>query len=229
MTSESNSASYSTVRLKGMGLDDEIERENTEIREAIRVVGRLLDSWPNLQLLPAENEAQLNEALKLYRDMNHLSLTGVTCEQVIGHMHSHTVLLYYQAEGDESPIAVTAATFNMRQNTMMLRLLATHPRMTRKGFARTTVHFLKELCRALHKTDILVYTYPASAAFYKAQNFRHTHTQQQLDEERPGAAPGAAAPGGRARLACASRSAGRRCRPRGPWRCDGRDRCHSRW
>merc|ERR1740133_332826 len=47
--------------------------------------------------------------------------------------------------------------------------------MTRKGFGRVTVHFLKELCRVLGKTDILVYTYPSSAPFYKALHFRHTN------------------------------------------------------
>ena len=73
-------------------------------------------------------------------------------------MQSHTVLLYYRASPQEPQLAVTAATFSMRGSTMMLRLLATHPRMTRKGFARITVHFLKELCRSLQKTEILVYT-----------------------------------------------------------------------
>merc|ERR1740133_486484 len=47
--------------------------------------------------------------------------------------------------------------------------------MTRKGFGRVTVHFLKELCRVLGKTDILAYTYPSSAPFYKALHFRHTN------------------------------------------------------
>ena len=115
--------------------------------------------------------------------MNHLSLAGgITCDQVaaaqallrrgaaggldtadplrqvLNHVQSHTVLLYYRAEDEDAAIAVTAATFSMRQHTMMLRLLVTHPRMTRKGFARITVHFLKELCRALSQTEILVYT-----------------------------------------------------------------------
>jgi len=67
---------------------------------------------------------------------------------------------------------------------MMLRLLATHPRMTRKGFGRITVHFLKEVCRALYIDSILVYTYPSSAPFYKALHFRHTY-QQQIAQARP--------------------------------------------
>ena len=75
-------ASYNAVRVTCKGMDDDIDRDNTEIREAIHVVSRLFDSWPNLQLLPAEGEAHLLEALKLYRDMNHLSLAGgITCEQ----------------------------------------------------------------------------------------------------------------------------------------------------
>ena len=37
-----------------------------------------------LQLRVADSGTELNEALKLYRDMNHLSLAGgITCEQVI--------------------------------------------------------------------------------------------------------------------------------------------------
>merc|ERR1711957_1038772 len=93
-------------------------------------------------------------------------------------MGSHTIVLYFGGQAEEhqtDPILVTAATFSMRNQTMMLRLLATHPRMTRKGFGRVTVHFLKELCRFLRKTDILVYTYPSSAPFYKALHFRHTN------------------------------------------------------
>ena len=132
-----------------------------------------------MQLRAAESEVDVAEALKLYRDMNHLSLAGgITCEQVINHVQSHTVLLYFGGQAEEhqtDPILVTAATFSMRNQTMMLRLLATHPRMTRKGFGRVTVHFLKELCRFLGKTDILVYTYPSSAHFYKALHFRHTN------------------------------------------------------
>jgi len=132
-----------------------------------------------VQLRAAESEVDVAEALKLYRDMNHLSLAGgITCEQVINHVQSHTVVLYFAGQADEhstDPILVTAATFSMRNQTMMLRLLATHPRMTRKGFGRVTVHFLKEVCRVLCKTDILVYTYPSSAPFYKALHFRHTN------------------------------------------------------
>ena len=132
-----------------------------------------------MQLRAAESEVDIAEALKLYRDMNHLSLAGgITCEQVINHVQSHTIVLYFGGQAEEhqtDPILVTAATFSMRNQTMMLRLLATHPRMTRKGFGRVTVHFLKELCRFLRKTDILVYTYPSSAPFYKALHFRHTN------------------------------------------------------
>eukprot|EP00966_Prymnesium_polylepis_P011290 260115-Prymnesium_polylepis.1 len=88
--------------------------------------------------------------------MNHLSLAGgITCEHVIAHVESHTVLLYYRSAPDAVAIPVTAATFSMRRDSMMLRLLATHPRMTRKGFGRVTVHFLKEVCRALYKTEII--------------------------------------------------------------------------
>ena len=170
-------ASYARINLKGQGLgEDELKRSNEEIRAAIEALRCLLDGHPMLEMRVAQTEVELLDALKLYRDMNHLSLTGVTCEQVVEHVLSHTINLYYRPSPDEPEIAVTAATFTMRQSTMMLRLLATHPRMTRKGFGRVTVHFLKELCRALHKSDILVYTYPSSAPFYKALNFRHTHT-----------------------------------------------------
>merc|ERR1712054_188875 len=141
-----------------------------------------------LEVRAAETEADLLEALRLYRDMNHLSLTGVTCDQVIEHVHSHTVLLLYRPRPSEPAITVTAATFTMRHSTMMLRLLATHPRMTRKGFGRITVHFLKELCRALHKDDILVYTYPSSSPFYKALHFRHTHPEAANAHKPPVAA-----------------------------------------
>ena len=41
-----------------------------------------------LQLRVADCETELNEALKLYRDMNHLSLAGgITCEQVPAVLH----------------------------------------------------------------------------------------------------------------------------------------------
>jgi len=168
--------SYQRVNLKGQGLGaDDVKAANDEVRAAIDALSCLLDEQPMLEIRAAETETELLEALKLYRDMNHLSLTGVTCDQVIEHVLSHTVLLLYRPEPDEPQICVTAATFTMRQSTMMLRLLASHPRMTRKGFGRITVHFLKELCRALHKEDILVYTYPSSSPFYKAMHFRHTH------------------------------------------------------
>lgn len=172
-------ASFARIGLKGQGLSeaDEVTRANAEVRAAIDALRGLLDGYPMLDVRVAETEAEVLEALKLYRDMNHLSLTGVTCEQVVDHVQSHTINLYYRPEPNEPEITVTAATFTMRQSTMMLRLLATHPRMTRKGFGRVTVHFLKELCRALHKNDILVYTYPSSAPFYKALHFRHTHLE----------------------------------------------------
>jgi len=168
--------SYQRVNLKGQGLGaDDVKAANDEVRAAIDALSCLLDEQPMLEIRAAETETELLEALKLYRDMNHLSLTGVTCDQVIEHVLSHTVLLLYRPEPNEPQICVTAATFTMRQSTMMLRLLASHPRMTRKGFGRITVHFLKEVCRALHKEDILVYTYPSSSPFYKAMHFRHTH------------------------------------------------------
>jgi len=186
---------YSRVTLRCKGVNDETYVANLRIREAIVMMSRLLHSWPMLQIRAAESEAEMNEALKLYRDMNHLSLAGgITCEQVLHHVQSHTVLLYYRASEEEAPIAVTAATFSLRERTMMLRLLATHPRMTRKGFARITVHFLKELCRALHKTDILVYTYPSSAPFYKAMNFRHTHKEAARPYAAAAEASGAKGP-----------------------------------
>ncbi|KAL1515152.1 hypothetical protein AB1Y20_004213 [Prymnesium parvum] len=169
---------YERIRLKGQGFADETFDANVEIRSAIRTLAALLDSEPELELKAAESETELLEALKLYRDMNHLSLAGgITCEHVVAHVHSHTVLLYFRSSPDAAPIPVTAATFSMRQHAMMLRLLATHPRMTRKGFGRVTVHFLKELCRALQKTEIIVYTYPSSSSFYKALHFAHTHPQ----------------------------------------------------
>ena len=166
------------MHLKGAGLgDDEVTRSNEEIRAAIEALRSLLDGEPHLEMRYGEAEGDMLDALKLYRDMNHLSLTGVTCEQVVEHMLSHTVILFYRPSLDEPFIPVTAATFSMRRSSMMLRLLATHPRMTRKGFGRICVHFLKELCRALHKTDIIAYTYPSSQSFYKAQRFVHTHPE----------------------------------------------------
>lgn len=167
---------FDKIRLKGQGFHDETFDANIQIRDAIATVGMLLSGHAELELRAAETESELLDALKLYRDMNHLSLAGgITCEHVVAHVQSHTVLLYFRGGEGEAPIAVTAATFSMRQQSMMLRLLATHPRMTRKGFGRVTVHFLKELCRALQKTEIIVYTYPSSASFYKALHFSHTH------------------------------------------------------
>lgn len=169
---------YAAVRIKGQGLTGDLRAANELIREATKSLAEEINRHPSLLLKAAETEAEQADALKLYRDMNHLSLAGgITCESVIHHVQSHTVNLYYCDDEDEEadPVVVTAATFSMRNQTMMLRLLATHPRMTRKGFGRVTVHFLKELCRALRKTDILAYTYPASSPFYKALHFRHTH------------------------------------------------------
>ncbi|EOD37820.1 hypothetical protein EMIHUDRAFT_225084 [Emiliania huxleyi CCMP1516] len=155
------SSSYERIGLKFRGLNDDAHRCNAEAREAIGVLADMFDPLGPLELRVAESEADELEALKLYRDMNHLSLAGgITCEQVIRHVESTTVVLYYKHPEADAPICVTAATFSLRPpSTMMLRLLATHPRMTRKGFARLTVHFLKELCRALGKTQILVYTH----------------------------------------------------------------------
>ena len=168
---------YSAVRIKGQGLTDDLRVANELVRETIRSMSEEINQHQSLLLKVAETEADQADALKLYRDMNHLSLAGgITCESVINHVQSHTVNLYFITEDEDAePILVTAATFSMRNQTMMLRLLATHPRMTRRGFARVTVHFLKELCRTLRKTDILVYTYPSSSPFYKALNFRHTN------------------------------------------------------
>ena len=180
---------YDTIRLKGQGFQDEMYDANVELSDAIATLAMLLAGHPELELRSAETEADLMDALKLYRDMNHLSLAGgITCEHVVAHVQSHTVLLYYRGETQDAQIPVTAATFSMRQNSMMLRLLATNPRMTRKGFGRVTVHFLKELCRALYKTEIIVYTYPSSASFYKALHFNHTHPRDAVSV-RPPVAP----------------------------------------
>ena len=175
------------VRLKGAGLvEDDLKRANAEVQAAIDALRSMLADTPHLEIRAAVEEDELQEALKLYRDMNHLSLAGgITCESVVEHVLSHTVVLLYRPAPDQPAIAVTAATFTMRQQTMMLRLLATHPRMTRKGFGRICVHFLKELCRALRKTEILVYTYPSSSPFYKALHFRHTHPQGEQVKPPP--------------------------------------------
>jgi len=179
--------SYDRVALKFKGLNDEQMRQNLEVRAAIGVLGHVFDNLDALDMRVAETELEMQEALRLYRDMNHLSLAGgITCENVIQHVQSTTLLLFYKPPGAEAPIPVTAATFSMRApSTMMLRLLATNPRMTRKGFARVTVHFLKELCRALSKSDILVYTYPSSSSFYKALNFHHTNPHMQRPPSMP--------------------------------------------
>ena len=190
-------AKHEKVRLKGKGLgEDDLSAANAEVRAAIEALSVLLEGQPLLQLRVAENESELLDALKLYRDMNHLSLAGgITCDQVVEHVLSHTVILFYRPDIEQDYIPVTAATFTMRQTSMMLRLLATHPRMTRKGFGRITVHFLKELCRALHKDDIIVYTYPSSSPFYKALHFRHTHQPGEMP--KPTSAPAGAAPDAR--------------------------------
>lgn len=189
---------YERVLLKFKGMNDDQMRSNLEVRAAIGVLARMFDSLDTLEMRVADSDLEMQEALKLYRDMNHLSLAGgITCEQVIQHVQSTTILLFYKPVDAPVPIPVTAATFSLRApSTMMLRLLATHPRMTRKGFARATVHFLKELCRALDQSDILVYTYPSSASFYKALNFQHTnpHLHQQRPPTMAAAAPAAATP-----------------------------------
>jgi hypothetical protein len=184
---------YERIALRFKGLNDEQMRSNNEVRAAIGVLARMFDDLDALDMRVAESELDMQEALKLYRDMNHLSLAGgITCEQVIQHVQSTTILLFYTPPDATAPIPVTAATFSLRApSTMMLRLLATHPRMTRKGFARITVHFLKELCRALHKSDILVYTYPSSSSFYKALHFHHTNPH--LQSQRPPPMNGVAA------------------------------------
>mmetsp|Transcript_8651 Transcript_8651/g.27434 ORF Transcript_8651/g.27434 Transcript_8651/m.27434 type:complete len:491 (+) Transcript_8651:62-1534(+) len=211
------SSSYERIGLKFRGLNDDAHRCNAEAREAIGVLADMFDPLGPLELRVAESEADELEALKLYRDMNHLSLAGgITCEQVIRHVESTTVVLYYKHPEADAPICVTAATFSLRPpSTMMLRLLATHPRMTRKGFARLTVHFLKELCRALCKTQILVYTYPSSASFYKAQHFQHTNPHLQRADALAAAAAAAASGGGGDEVgradACAPADAGGAC------------------
>jgi len=178
---------YERIALRFKGLNDEQMRSNNEVRAAICVLARMFDDLDALDMRVAESELDMQEALKLYRDMNHLSLAGgITCEQVIQHVQSTTILLFYTPPDANASIPVTAATFSLRApSTMMLRLLATHPRMTRKGFARVTVHFLKELCRALNKSDILVYTYPSSSSFYKALHFHHTNPHLQLQRPPP--------------------------------------------
>ena len=58
-----------------------------------------------VQLRTAESEVDVAEALKLYRDMNHLSLAGgITCEQVISHVQSHTIMLYFCGRQEEHQI-----------------------------------------------------------------------------------------------------------------------------
>ena len=67
-----------------------------------------------VQLRTAESEVDVAEALKLYRDMNHLSLAGgITCEQVISHVQSHTIMLYFcggQAEEHQTVPKVVNVT-----------------------------------------------------------------------------------------------------------------------
>jgi GNAT superfamily N-acetyltransferase len=192
-TAPTGAWTYERVALRFKGFNDEQMRYNNEVRAAITVLARMFDDLDALDMRVAESEQDMQEALKLYRDMNHLSLAGgITCEQVIQHVQSTTILLFYTPPDTNAPIPVTAATFSLRApSTMMLRLLATHPRMTRKGFARVTVHFLKELCRALNKSDILVYTYPSSSSFYKALHFHHTnpHLQSQRPPPMLGSVP----------------------------------------
>merc|ERR1719326_1327861 len=93
---------YTHIRIKGQGLGDDLHRSNEEVREAIKTMSADLGLQQSLELRAAESEAELADALKLYRDMNHLSLAGgITCEQVIHHVQSHTVVLYYGGQEDE--------------------------------------------------------------------------------------------------------------------------------
>ena len=120
---------------------------------------------PHLRLSVAYTDEARTEALKLFRDLNHLSLRGgISCERVVAHASSHTVLLHFK-EG----LHACAATFDLSEDCVMLRLLATHPRMTRHGFGRVVIHFLKELGRALGKVAIVAYTYPNAQPFYEAR------------------------------------------------------------
>lgn len=73
---------FKAVRFKLKGLNDEMGDANAEITQAIIDLAKLVESCTTLQMRPAQTEAELQEALKLYRDMNHLSLAGgITCEQ----------------------------------------------------------------------------------------------------------------------------------------------------
>ncbi|KAL3894746.1 MAG: hypothetical protein SGPRY_013722, partial [Prymnesium sp.] len=59
---------FDRIRLKGVGFADETFDANIEIRDAIGALGSLLDGQPELEIKAAETEAELLEALKLYRD-----------------------------------------------------------------------------------------------------------------------------------------------------------------
>lgn len=51
-------------------------------------------SHPHLRLAVAYTDEARGEALKLFRDLNHLSLRGgISCERVVSHHSSHTILL----------------------------------------------------------------------------------------------------------------------------------------
>ena len=114
-------ANYSRVSVKGQGLsDDEVKLANAKVRSAINALRFLLDDQPMLDIRAAETDEELLEALKLYRDMNHLSLTGVTCDQVVEHVQSHTVLLMYRPDASQPAIAVSAATHPMRSPVQLL-------------------------------------------------------------------------------------------------------------
>mmetsp|Transcript_1200 Transcript_1200/g.3825 ORF Transcript_1200/g.3825 Transcript_1200/m.3825 type:complete len:632 (+) Transcript_1200:127-2022(+) len=127
-------------------------------------------SHPFVRLTMAYTAEARNEALRLFRDLNHLSLRGgISCERVVHHEGAHTVLLQFKDH-----LYASAATFDLSEHCVMLRLLATHPRMTRHGFGRVVVHFLKELGRALGKVAIVAYTYPNAQPFYEAMDFRAT-------------------------------------------------------
>lgn len=131
---------------------------------------------PHVRLAVAYTDEARTEALRLFRDLNHLSLRGgISCERVVMHDTSHTVLLQFKEN-----LYACAATFEMSEHCVMLRLLATHPRMTRHGFGRVVIHFLKELGRKLAKQAIVAYTYPNAQPFYEALDFRLTG---QLENE----------------------------------------------
>ena len=77
-----SAAEFKAVRLKLKGQGDAMGEANEEITQGIIELAKTLECSQTLQMRPAQTEAELQEALKLYRDMNHLSLAGgITCEQ----------------------------------------------------------------------------------------------------------------------------------------------------